>query len=298
MKEVKPTEETAVATWDAKDKHGYSLLYFLISSNDRSAITEHSSGSAAWKELKDEYEKDSSATRLTLRNRFYTTHHDPSKPVTIFIESVQSIARQLNSIGHALGKNEVEGVILLHLDPSFEPVRSSLIAWEKEATILEIVAAVKQFEANQIVVQSALQPQVKQEDMGNEAMAAQHGGGGELFDWGNTQGREGVCFRCEKHGHVAAKCVADMPPGVKAKILNHPHAFANVADDYTFLTEYDDVENVALVSFTSMDDDVSLAAILDPRSVGSEGVQVISSGRKSRVRSRRKAVHSQPEYIF
>ena len=29
-KEVKLTEETAVATWDAKDKHGYSLLYFLI----------------------------------------------------------------------------------------------------------------------------------------------------------------------------------------------------------------------------------------------------------------------------
>ena len=37
--------------------------------------------------------------------------------------------------------------------------------------------AVKVFEANQIVVQSALQPQVKQEDMGNEVMAAQPGGG-------------------------------------------------------------------------------------------------------------------------
>ena len=55
--------------------------------------------------------------------------------------------------------------------------------------------AVKVFGANQIVVQSALQPQMKQEDMGNEVMAAQPGGGGgELFDWGNTQGREGVCF--------------------------------------------------------------------------------------------------------
>ena len=62
--------------------------------------------------------------------------------------------------------------------------------------------------------------------------------------------------------------------------------------------EYDDVENVALVSFTGMVDDVSLAGILDPGSVGSKGVQVISSGRKSRVRSRRQAVHSQPEYVF
>ena len=121
-KEVKLTEETAVATWDAKDKHGYSLLYFLISSKYCSAITKHSSGSAAWKALKDEYKKDSSATWLTLRNWFYTTHHDPSKPITIFIKSVQSIAQQLNSIGHALGKNEVEDVILLHLDLSFEPI--------------------------------------------------------------------------------------------------------------------------------------------------------------------------------
>ena len=62
--------------------------------------------------------------------------------------------------------------------------------------------------------------------------------------------------------------------------------------------EYNDVENVALVSFTGMVNDVSLAAILDPGSVGSEGVQVISSGRKSHVRSRRKTVHSQPEYVF
>ena len=91
-KEVKLTQETAVATWDAKDKRGYSLLYFPISSNYRSAITEHSSGSVAWKALKDEYEKDSSATWLTLHNRFYTTRHDPSKPITIFIKSIQSIA--------------------------------------------------------------------------------------------------------------------------------------------------------------------------------------------------------------
>ena len=64
--------------------------------------------------------------------------------------------------------------------------------------------------------------------------------------------------------------------------------------------EYNDVENVTLVSFTGMVNDVSLAAILDPGSVGSEGlgVQVISSGRKSHLRSRRKAVCSQPEYVF
>jgi hypothetical protein len=63
-------------------------------------------------------------------------------------------------------------VILPHLDPSFEPVQSSLIAREKEPTILDIVTAIKEYKANQMVIQFTSQPQVKVEDSGNEAMAA------------------------------------------------------------------------------------------------------------------------------
>jgi hypothetical protein len=106
--------------------------------------------------------------------------------------------------------------------------------------------------------------------------------------------REGVCFRCGKHGHVAAKCVANMPHSIKAKILS-----AHVAiEDYAFLT---DEENVALVTSFSVDDDASSSTIFNSGSVGGvrgKGVQVVSSGRKTRVWSRRKVVCSQPEYVF
>jgi hypothetical protein len=89
--EVRPRDVDAAVTWDNKDKHGYSLLYFLVSPDYCSSITELSSGCAAWT-LKSKYKKDSSATFLTLRNQFYTVHHDPLKPLSIFIESVQSIS--------------------------------------------------------------------------------------------------------------------------------------------------------------------------------------------------------------
>ena len=141
----KPADLKDLGDWETKDKRGYSLLYFLIGSDYRSIITELSSGSTAWNALKGEYEKDSSATWLTLRNQFYTIRHNPSHPVSIFIDAIQSIARQLKAINYAPGTNEVEDIILLRLDATFEPVRSSLIAREKSASLQEIIDAVKEF---------------------------------------------------------------------------------------------------------------------------------------------------------
>ena len=63
-------------------------------------------------------------------------------------------------------------------------------------------------------------------------LAAGKGKFGKVFDWGNSQGREGVCFHCGKHGHVAAKCIMDMPADVKSKILDCAQAqVAEIAYD-------------------------------------------------------------------
>ena len=39
-------------------------------------------------------------------------------------------------------------------------------------------------------------------------------------DWGNSKGKDGVCFCCRCPGHVSAKCIADMPQEVKAHIIS------------------------------------------------------------------------------
>ena len=161
-----------------------SLLYFLIGSDYCSIITELSSSSAAWNALKGKYKKDSSAMA-----------HNPSRPASIFIDAIQSIARQLKAINYAPGKNEVEDIILLHLDATFEPVRSSLITREKSASLQEIITAIKEFEANQtIVCVSSGSTMVKKEEEEEEngalethaALAAGRGKFEEVFDWGNS----------------------------------------------------------------------------------------------------------------
>jgi hypothetical protein len=273
----KPTDTAAAVVWDTMDKRAYSFLYFLIEPIYQSIIIDSSSGTAAWKALKAEYEKDSCAARLSFRHQFYNIHHDPSKPVSIFIDEVQSIARQLTSISRPPGKDEVEDIILLRLDTSFEAIRSSLITRATSPSLTEIISAIKQFEINQRVSYSSFaSPPIKTEV--NDAMAAFHRGRSQKphkirgiipmsdtsvygpvansdreFDWGNTKDTPGACFRCGTPGHVAANCVHDMPSAIKFKIVsakpNQINHSANVAeisdDDYAFLGL---VENVALTA--------------------------------------------------
>ena len=39
-------------------------------------------------------------------------------------------------------------------------------------------------------------------------------------DWGNSKGKDGVCFHCGHTGHVAEKCIVDMPQEVKDHIVS------------------------------------------------------------------------------
>ena len=40
------------------------------------------------------------------------------------------------------------------------------------------------------------------------------------IDWENSKGTDGACFHCGHPGHVAAKCIANMPQEVKDYIVS------------------------------------------------------------------------------
>jgi hypothetical protein len=90
---------------------------------------------------------------------------------------------------------------------------------------------VKEFEDNETLQPSASAPidsVIKEESLLYAQKCGRHGSrGGESkpkfddFDWGNSKGRDGVCFHCRRSGHIAGKCVADMPTGAKERVLNH-----------------------------------------------------------------------------
>jgi hypothetical protein len=140
---------------EGSNERGYSLLYFFILPEFCSLIIDTSTGVLTWAALKTEFEKGTSATHLSLCNQFCSVRHDPTKPVSHFIESIQLITRQLKAITCEPGKDKVEDIILLHLDKSYEPVRSALITQEKPPTLFDIISAVKEYGTSQAIIHAS-----------------------------------------------------------------------------------------------------------------------------------------------
>jgi hypothetical protein len=223
-----------VLEWDRLDQKVYAVIWFLINPNHRSPIMTTNSGKEAWAILVAEYQKDSATNRILLRQQFYSITHDPALPISNFIEDVFSIVRKLDAIGHKPSDVEVSDKVLIGLNPSWGPVRTTLMLQSKTLSIQEITSALKQYEANE----SSSEVAVKKEAGEASLLARDKRGRGrkierndddaEEIDWGNSKDREGVCFRCGRHGHIAAKCVSDMPADVKRKILDHASSYANI----------------------------------------------------------------------
>jgi len=227
------------AEWTTKDRKTYAYLFFLIEPNYRAPIIDFKSGREAWKKLVTEYEKDNATSRMALRQRFYSLTHDPTVGITIFIDAVFSVVRQLDAIGHKPDQLEISDKLLIGLHQSWAPVRTALTLREnsEKPELEKITSALKQFEANESLV-AAPGPLIKAEEseltLGESALYVKSQGGGskgykghgrysEECDWGNTKEKEGVCWRCGCEGHIAKLCVADMPEDIKRKVLDHAH---------------------------------------------------------------------------
>jgi hypothetical protein len=210
-----------------------------VEPNCRDAIVEVKSGREAWAALKAEHEKDTPSTRMNLRQRFYALSHDPAAGVMPFVNEVLTVVRQLESIKRKPKNDEITDKLLIGLHSSFAAVRTNLSLRTPEPSIKDITAALKEFEDNETLRPSFSAPidsAIKEESLLYAQKGGRHGSGGggfkpkfDDFDWGNSKGRDGVCFRCGRFGHIAGKCVADMPTDAKERVLNH-HAHIATED--------------------------------------------------------------------
>ena len=122
-------------------------------------------------------------------------------------------------------------MILLHLNESFSSVQSALITPKEEPKLSEIIAAVKEHEAHMAITSGLPKGMSGSNGIADEQayLAGKQRKQGGLrksvqkvseIDWGNSQGQDGICFCCGCAGHLAAKCIADMPQEVKDSIIS------------------------------------------------------------------------------
>ncbi|THH14841.1 hypothetical protein EUX98_g9554 [Antrodiella citrinella] len=226
---------TATAADVKKDQKAWAIILFHVEKDLREPIAALRSGRAAWKFLKETYQKDTPTTRMSLRSQFYSLSHDPSAGVAKFIADLSSIVRRLKDIGHKPADDEITDKLLIGLHSSFASIRTTLANRTPSPSVTDITTALQDFEdAEKLQVLTTSAVGSNGLSTGDPSIFAVRGGGGrggnssrewyDDYDWGNTKGRGGVCFRCGRSGHVAQNCVAEMPDDVKHRILKHGEA--------------------------------------------------------------------------
>ena len=241
--EPRPNDRTEAAKWDRRDSTALGLIWASTHADFHFLVEEETSGSACFAKLKTKFETTSFARRVELRKRFYSVEHDPSKPIDIYIQQILDAKGQLVAIGHKIEDVEVKDVILMNLHSSYETVKLSLLTQPTEPS-LDVIRSILNssspiidapFAIKSEPTDTALATKFRKKDSHrthstacrrNDTGSNGHGHSKSVegilddkgFRWGDVTGDN--CHRCGREGHIAALCVADMPPDIKSRILS------------------------------------------------------------------------------
>ena len=100
---------------------------------------------------------------------------------------------------------------------------------KEEVTLIEVIATVKEHKVHMVITTHLPMATSGSDEITSENIyfagkqQKQKGvrrSDGTETDWRNSKGKNGVCFHCGRPGHVAAKCIADMPQEVKDHIVS------------------------------------------------------------------------------
>ena len=228
-----PTAEPELTKWKALDKQLTAYIYVRVAEEYRYLIKELKSARAAFKALKDFFERSTMGHRMNARQEFYSIIHDPSAPIQVYYQALVSAQSKLKALGVDISDMEFKDV-LMHLHTDFHHIRVSILAQKVEPSLDDIKTmlsgAVSATEIPGVVI--------KQESV-EISMAATHGhfskvpvkvdhssGHGSVdnkgYRWCNPVNNQG-CHHCGQTGHVAARCMYDMPQHIRDWLMA-PHS--------------------------------------------------------------------------
>jgi len=255
-----PSEPAELVKWQKLDKQIIAYIYAKVDPDYHFLIQDLESGADAWKALKAHFEKSTMGHRMQARQQFYDVTHDTSKPVDFYIQALTTASRKLAAIGVKVEDTEFKDVLLMNLDPSFHSIRTTILAQKAEPTLEEVKALLTSSTSADM---PSVKPEVvmfsqskgKTTGSGSWRERNRHGqeqdhnrsgcGSGSPVDdkgfrWCNPA-NEGACHRCGRIGHIAARCMYNMPQEVKDWIMagssQNSHAAQQQANSaYHFLS--------------------------------------------------------------
>jgi hypothetical protein len=222
-------------------------LYNITHKDFAQLVSEESTTLAAWKALKTRFASSTMTTRIEARTSFYKVQHDPSKPIDVYIKAIEKAVKILEGLGCKPDDTHVGDILLMNLHDSWKNIRQNLMSGETEP----LLAAIKKRLINSAPgISSSDMVSVKvEEDESHIGESLLHAANATRFSGhSNAQGpnsnnwrsrdssdprkdkefrwcdptNENHCHRCGRSGHIAARCMYDMPQRVKDWIMANP----------------------------------------------------------------------------
>ncbi|KAJ7694411.1 hypothetical protein B0H17DRAFT_1275499 [Mycena rosella] len=251
---------------DKKDLDGELVwtIYSHVHADYKAIIEDEKSGLAAWKKLKARFEKSTMSRRLKARSDFY--------------RAVKVARKTLKGLGCEPGEVETTDVLLINLHSSWAGVRTSITSNKDEQKLEDIISIlngstvepVKQESDDEVPAVGLMAAASRLGSggrRGNGGSGGGAGGGGYSGSGGRSRGHAGDsgggrgsddkgyhwcdptnenhCHRCGRSGHIAARCIHDMPQHIKDWVMdNSPrersHAAAESANEVHIFGDNED----------------------------------------------------------
>jgi hypothetical protein len=213
-----PTDKAQKDRWDQLNTLMLPYLFMAIEEDFQYLVEDEDTASAAWTKLKEHFQRSTLGARMVARKEFYDVTHDPSRPISHYVQSVLAAKSKLVSLGCTITDTEVMDVLLMRLDSSYHPVRITILSQKSEPKLEDVKAILTASSASDDVI-------IKNEPV-EEVLAAARVDRSKKVSQVDDRGlrwcdidRDGVCHHCGRPGHIAAWCMYSMPQSIKDWII-------------------------------------------------------------------------------
>lgn len=213
-----PTDTDQRTRWDTLNRQMLAYLYIAISDDFQYLVEDETTASDGWIKLQEYFQRSTFGARMMARREFYEITHDSSRPLSQYIHSVTAAKKKLESLGCTVSDTELKDVLLIHLHSSYDPVRITILAQKTEPSLDDIKIILTSSAASDGIItktEPVDEVLVTCIDHSKKAIPVDDKG----FRWCDTD-RDGVCHRCGRSGHIAARCMYNMPQLVKDWIMS------------------------------------------------------------------------------